>query len=47
VRLALSDVVTGEELREQLDRLVDAVGRIAVRLDELETRAGSTAAADG
>jgi uncharacterized membrane protein len=38
VRLALSDVVTGEELREQLDRLVDAVSQVAARLDALESR---------
>jgi uncharacterized membrane protein len=38
VRLALSDVVTGEELREQLDRLVDAVSQVADRLDALESR---------
>ncbi|MCU0259977.1 MAG: DUF1003 domain-containing protein [Ilumatobacteraceae bacterium] len=38
VRLALSDVVTGEELREQLDKLVDAVNQVAARLDALESR---------
>jgi hypothetical protein len=33
VRLALADVVTGEELREQLEQLTDIVERIASRLD--------------
>jgi uncharacterized membrane protein len=36
VRLALSDVVTGHELRQELERLSDAIGRIAERLDHLE-----------
>ena len=38
VRLALSDVVTGEELREHLERVTDALERIAVRLDAVESR---------
>jgi uncharacterized membrane protein len=38
VRLALADVVTGEELREQLEKLTDVVERIASRLDAYEAR---------
>jgi uncharacterized membrane protein len=38
VRLALSDVVTGEELREHLERVTDALDRIAVRLEAVESR---------
>ena len=38
VRLALSDVVTGQELREQLERVTDALDRLAVRLDAVESR---------
>jgi uncharacterized membrane protein len=36
VRLALADVVTGEELQDQLESLVKAVDRLADRLDALE-----------
>jgi uncharacterized membrane protein len=36
VRLMLADVVTGEELREQLEGLVAAVDRLTKRLDELD-----------
>jgi uncharacterized membrane protein len=35
VRLALADVVTGEELRDQLDVLTKAIDRLADRLDAL------------
>lgn len=45
VRLALGDMVTTEELSEQLDRLTDVVSRIADRLDELEGPAGPRRAA--
>jgi uncharacterized membrane protein len=38
VRLALADVVTGEELRDQLDKLGDAIERIASRLDAYDAR---------
>jgi uncharacterized membrane protein len=38
VRLALGDMVTGEELREQLDTLTSAVERLSDRLDELTPR---------
>ena len=38
VRLALSDVVTGEELREHLERVTEALERIADRLDAVESR---------
>lgn len=44
VRLALSDVVTGQELREQVERLANALERVAERLDVLER---SGASADG
>jgi uncharacterized membrane protein len=33
VRFALSDVVTGEELRDELSGLIEAVERVAARLD--------------
>lgn len=36
VRLALADVVTGEELQDQLETLVKAIDRLADRLDALE-----------
>jgi uncharacterized membrane protein len=36
VRLMLADVVTGEDLREQLEGLVAAVDRLTKRLDELD-----------
>ena len=38
VRLALADVVTGEELREQLAALSVAIERLEGRLDGLDTR---------
>jgi len=36
VRVALADMVTTEDLRDNLDRLTSAVERMANRLDELE-----------
>ena len=39
VRLSLSDVVTGEELGDQIDRLTVAMSRIVERLDVMEARA--------
>ena len=39
VRLALSDVVTGEELGDQIDRLTAVMSRIVERLDSMEARA--------
>ncbi len=36
VRVALADVVTGEELRDQLEVLTDAIDRLATRLDTLD-----------
>lgn len=36
VRLALADVVTGEELQDQLESLVKAIDRLADRLDALD-----------
>jgi uncharacterized membrane protein len=33
VRFALSDVVTGEELRDELNGIIEAVERLAARLD--------------
>jgi uncharacterized membrane protein len=35
VRLALADVVTGEELRDQLDELTRSIDRLGNRLDEV------------
>ncbi len=35
VRLALADVVTGEEMRDQIEQLTNAVERLAQRLDAL------------
>ncbi|MDX2379048.1 MAG: DUF1003 domain-containing protein [Acidimicrobiia bacterium] len=35
VRLVLSDMVTGEELTEQLDRLTDVVDRLGQRVEQL------------
>lgn len=35
IRLSLADVVTGEELRDELDTLVQAIERLTARLDEL------------
>jgi hypothetical protein len=37
--LALSDVVTGEELSDQIDRITSAMSRIVERLDNIERRA--------
>ncbi len=36
VRLALADVVTGEELQDQLDDLVKAIDRLTDRLDAID-----------
>jgi uncharacterized membrane protein len=44
VRVMLADVVTGEELRDQLDELVTALDRLTKRLDELS---GDQAASGG
>jgi uncharacterized membrane protein len=41
VRLMLADVVTGEELREQLEGLVAAIDRLTKRLDELDREQAS------
>jgi uncharacterized membrane protein len=38
VRLALADVVTGEELRDQLDDLTSAIERLTDRVDQLAGR---------
>ncbi len=35
VRLALADVVTGEELRDQLDDLTRMIERLSIRLEEI------------
>ncbi len=35
VRLALADVVTGEELRDQLDTLTDVIERVGQRLEQI------------
>ena len=35
VRLALADVVTGEELRDQLDTLTDVIERVGKRLEQI------------
>jgi uncharacterized membrane protein len=40
VRLALADVVTGEELRDELERLTTVVERLADRLDAFDRAAG-------
>ena len=40
VRLALADVVTGEELRDQLTDLTRAMERLAARLDHLDPAGG-------
>jgi uncharacterized membrane protein len=42
VRVMLADVVTGEELREQLDSLVAALDRLTKRLDELDQASDGT-----
>jgi uncharacterized membrane protein len=39
VRLALADVVTGEELRDQLDALTKSVERLSARIDTIATPA--------
>jgi uncharacterized membrane protein len=44
VRVMLADVVTGEELRDQLDNLITALDLLTKRLDEL---AGDQAASGG
>jgi len=38
VRLALADVVTGEELRDQLDALTSSIEQLGDRLDEISAR---------
>lgn len=38
VRLALADVVTNSELRDQLDELADAINRLTDRVEALATR---------
>ena len=38
VRLALADVVTGEDLRDQLDALTTSIERLGERLDEISPR---------
>jgi uncharacterized membrane protein len=42
VRLMLADIVTGEELREQLDSLVASLDRLTKRLDELDRSSDET-----
>ena len=42
VRLMLADAITGDELRDQLSDLRDAVDRLQVRLDELGDAAQAT-----
>jgi uncharacterized membrane protein len=37
VRLMLSDALTGEELRDELRKLTEAVDKLATRLDAIET----------
>ncbi len=39
VRLALTEVVTGEELSDQIDRITSVMSRIVERLDNIEARA--------
>jgi uncharacterized membrane protein len=46
VRVALADMVTTEDLRDNLDRLTSAVERMANRLDELEAMSTKDAALD-
>ena len=41
VRLMMADVVTGEELRDQLEELRRAVDHLADQLDEVDTQAAS------
>ncbi len=48
VRLALADVVTGEELSDRLETLTKAIDRLSERLDELgDERAGHDDGGDG
>jgi uncharacterized membrane protein len=46
VRVALSDVVSGDELRDHIDRLPEAIDRIAARLDRLDPLDPADASAD-
>ena len=46
VRLALADVVTTEDLRDHLERLTDAVERMAQRLDVIEVQATKSVSLD-
>ncbi len=47
VRLTLSDVVTGEELSDQLEAITGTLERISARLDQLELRSdGAVTASD-
>lgn len=46
VRVALADMVTSEDLRDNLDRLTAAVERMADRLDELEALSAKDAPLD-
>jgi uncharacterized membrane protein len=46
VRVALADMVTTEDLRDNLDRLTSAVERMANRLDELEALSAKDAPLD-
>lgn len=47
VRLALADVVTGEELRDQFEALSRSIERLAARLDHVDDQpAGSPAASE-
>ncbi|CAB4884418.1 unannotated protein [freshwater metagenome] len=46
VRLALADIVTTEDLRDHLERLTDAVERMAQRLDLIEVQATKVIALD-
>ena len=46
VRVVLADMVTSEDLRDNLERLTFAVERMAERLDELETRSTKDAPLD-
>jgi uncharacterized membrane protein len=43
VRLALSDVVTGEELRDELSELNETLQRLHLRLDEIAVSTHETA----
>jgi uncharacterized membrane protein len=49
VRLALGDVVTGEDMRDELQRLTAAIERMADRLDQVEASVNKVGAtpADG